>query len=129
MSHDTERILALEREAEEHIKVIEELRTFARNVMIHGLRADLTPTMNARDDMYAQWSRYLQRIDTMFREQAHEALRRAKQLPRGNSKVSEPWGRWSTDPASGVEDVSQCLRCFTLVPYFSRDDHDREVHS
>lgn len=77
MSYDTERIAHLEREAEQLIAALDELRTFAENVRDHGLRADTTPTMNGKDDMYGQWSRYLQRIDDMIRAQAREALRRS----------------------------------------------------
>ena len=52
----------------------ERLRALVEDLADRGLRADLTPTIDGSADVYAEMTRYLQRIDATVRERARRAL-------------------------------------------------------
>ena len=50
------------------------LRAVLRDIADHGLRADLTPTVDGSSDVYRQMTAYLRRLDASVRERARRVL-------------------------------------------------------
>ncbi|WP_280476301.1 hypothetical protein [Nocardia farcinica] len=76
------RLMAAELEAQ-HARFAE-LETFVRDLAAHGLRCDLTPTMDfaSAERLYTRLTSYLRNVDTSLRERAQEAIERADREDR-----------------------------------------------
>ncbi|WP_280509914.1 hypothetical protein [Nocardia farcinica] len=71
-------------EAEEARARAAELETFVRDLAAHGLRCDLTPTMDfaSAERLYTRLTSYRRDVDTSLRERAQEAIARADREDR-----------------------------------------------